>query len=258
MEKDKLEGMMMDYIDGKLNDVDKKMLEQELTGNAESYKRYAQYKEIMVLMNRASLSEPSANLKVNFENMLQQEIAAMPKQKTVLFTPVFMYRAAAVIALVIAGAGGGYYISKQQHETAQRLAMQQQIDATRVLILGKINNQQSASQRMVGVSAAYLENRPDPAIVKVLIKTMNEDQNTNVRLAAVEALGKFHQEPEIRKALIDALSTQTDPLVQMALIQLMVEMKAIEAVKPMEKIIDNDNTLPAVKDEAYAGIIQLS
>src|SRR4051812_48994867 len=131
MEKDKLEGMMMDYIDGKLNDVDKKMLEQELTSNPESYKRYAQYKEIMMLMSRSSLSEPSANLKVNFEKMLQQEIDAMPKQKTVLFKPVFMYRAAAVIALVVAGAGGGYYISKQQHETAQRLAMQQQIDATR-------------------------------------------------------------------------------------------------------------------------------
>src|SRR6187402_1517175 len=115
MEKDKLEGMMMDYIDGKLNDVDKKVLEQELMNNPESYKRYAQYKEVILLMNRASLVEPSAKLKVNFEKMLQEEIASMPKQKTVFFTPVLMYRAAAVIALVIAGAGGGYYISRQQH-----------------------------------------------------------------------------------------------------------------------------------------------
>ena len=258
MEKDKLEGMMMDYIDGKLNDVDKKMVEQELMNNTESYKRYAQYKEVMFLMSRATLIEPSTKLKANFEKMLQEEIAAMPKQKVVFFKPVLMYRAAAVIALVIAGAGGGYYISRQQHERAERLAMQQQIDATRALILGKINNQQSASQRMVGVSAAYLETTPDKEIVTVLIKTMNEDSNTNVRLAAVEALGKFQQEPEIRKALISALSTQTDPLVQLALIQLMVEMKATEALKPMEKIIEDDNTLPAVKDEAYAGIIQLS
>jgi hypothetical protein len=32
--------------------------------------------------------------------------------------------------------------------------------------------------------------KPDDEIVNVLVKTMNEDVNTNVRLAALDALGR--------------------------------------------------------------------
>jgi hypothetical protein len=87
---------------------------------------------------------------------------------------------------------------------------------------------------------------------------MNEDSNTNVRLAAVNALVRFYDEPMVREALIDALSSQTDPLVQLELIQILVYKKEQEAVTPLENIIKDDQTLQAVKDEAYAGLFSLS
>lgn len=62
------------------------------------------------------------------------------------------------------------------------------------MMVAMIDNQQSASQRMVGVSVAYELKTADDQIVNVLVRTMNEDPNTNVRLAALEALGKFNEE----------------------------------------------------------------
>ena len=100
--------------------------------------------------------------------------------------------------------------------------------------------------------------KADDQIVLALTKTMNEDPNTNVRLVALEALGKFHQQDYIRKALIASLATQKDPIVQIALIRLMVQIKEKEAMKELQRITNDEESLPAVKDEAHAGILKLS
>ncbi len=95
-------------------------------------------------------------------------------------------------------------------------------------------------------------------IVHVLVKTMNEDHNSNVRLAAMEALGKFSNEASVRNALIQSLASQKDPVVQIALIQLLVKMKEKSVVRQLEQMTKDASTMKAVKDEAYSGILKLS
>lgn len=125
-------------------------------------------------------------------------------------------------------------------------------------MLKMLDNQNSASQRLMGATAAFNSTKPDDEIVSALVRTLNEDANTNVRIAALEALGKFHAQPHVRKALIDALSTQKDPLVQIALIRLMVQMKESGITEQLKDITNDDDVLPAVKDEAHAGLLKLS
>lgn len=260
MNQEKLSGMIIDYIDGKLNEVDRQVIEQELLKNAEAHKLYEQLKEVMEAMDRSKKIEPSDKLKQRFDALLQSEIDLQQKTKTVFFTPTW-YRAAAAVALLVVGGGVGYWISQQNHQRSELLALQKQIEETRRLVLAQMNNDQSASQRMLGVMAAYesvQSNKPDDEIVDALVTTMNTDGNSNVRLAAIEALSKFTEEENVRKALVQSLSAQKDPVVQIALIQLLVQMKEKEAVKSFERIIDDEQSLPAVKDEAHAGIFKLS
>ena len=129
---------------------------------------------------------------------------------------------------------------------------------TKAMMIALLENQQSASQRLQGVNVALTINNADDEVVKALAKRMNEDPNTNVRLAAMEALSKFHTEPLVRKVLLDALSSQKDPVVQIALIQLMVKMKEKSVVDDLKKIVEDNETMKAVKDEAYSGILELS
>jgi HEAT repeat protein len=126
------------------------------------------------------------------------------------------------------------------------------------MMMSMIENQQSASQRMQGVNVALSIEKADDEVVAALVNTLNNDPNTNVRMAALDALSKFHREPHVRKVLIDALSNQKDPLVQIALIQLMVKMKETGVVDDLKRIVEDDETMEAVKDEAYSGILQLS
>src|SRR5688572_33190467 len=111
MEREKLESMLIDYIDNKLNSVDRHMVEQELVKNAEAYKLYEELREVMYVMDRSARLEPSSKLKDNFDSVLKEEMASSKTTKTIFFQPVF-YRAAAAVALLIMGVMIGFYVSK--------------------------------------------------------------------------------------------------------------------------------------------------
>jgi hypothetical protein len=257
MEKEEFQSLLIDYIDGKLNESDRQRVEQELVSNPERYKVYEDYKEVMNVMDRTRSLEPSGELKMSFEHAIQQELKQSRPAKTVFFTPLF-YRVAAGIAFLIVAGTIGYLVRQHQIREAELATLREEMQQTRTLVMDKLNNDLSASQRIQGVNVAMEMKTVDDQIVNALVKTMNEDQNTNVRLTALEALSKFKNEPKVRQALIDAVSTQTDPVIQIALIQLMVEMKEKSIVKDLHRIIDDEQTMKAVKDEAHAGIFKLS
>jgi HEAT repeat protein len=261
MEKEKLEGLLIDYIDNKLNSVDRHMIEQELVRNAEAYRLYEELKEVMHVMEKSARLEPSAKLKANFEDLLKAEMAESRSSKTIFFQPAF-YRVAAAVALLILGGTIGFYISKQHDARIAKLEQEmeenkKQMESTRQM-MAMLGNDESASQRIQGVKVALTMERADDEIVKALVKAMNEDPSSNVRLAALDALSSFITEPQVRKELILSLSKQKDPIVQINLIQLLVKMKEKGVVNDLQKIVDDEGTIQAVKDEAYSGILRLS
>jgi HEAT repeat protein len=162
------------------------------------------------------------------------------------------------VLLVMAGVASENWINNNKQQEKELAELKQQVDENRRVMMAMLENQQSASQRMTGLSVAYEMDKPDDEIVSVLVKTMNEDPNSNVRLAAMDALGKFSNETTVRHALIQSLSTQKDPIVQIALIQLLVKMKETGVVKQLEQMTKDASTMKAVKDEAYSGILKLS
>ncbi|MFC6996344.1 HEAT repeat domain-containing protein [Rufibacter roseus] len=91
-------------------------------------------------------------------------------------------------------------------------------------------------------------------VIRQLVKTMNQDNNVNVRLAACEALYKFREHPEARKAFIQALGTQTDPIMQITLIEVVTSLKEKTAVPQLQNLVGRDDLLPIVKYKAQEGL----
>jgi hypothetical protein len=258
MDKQKWEGRLIDYIDGRADAAERAAIENELLHNEAVRNLYNQLTEVIGAMNEARVLEPSGKLKANFEQVLQEELASQARPtKTVFFSPV-VYRVAAGFVLLMVGLAVGYKINQSNVEADRLARLEKELEANRQMMLAMMDNQLSASQRMIGVSVAYEMEKPDDEIVNVLVKTMNEDVNTNVRLAALDALGKFSNEEHVRNELIGSLKTQKDPVVQIALIQLLVTMKEKGVLNQLEKITRDAGTLKAVKDEAHAGILKLS
>ncbi len=261
MDKEKLQSTLIDYIDNKLNSVDRLNVEQLLMKDQEAFRLYEELKEVIHAMHRSAQLDAPGDLKKNFDAMLAEEMAADRRGKTFWLHPTF-YRAAAAVLLVILGAGIGYLISERQ---SQRLAdverkLQEQEEQMRVTnqMMAMLANNESASKRMQGVNVALTIDKAGDKIVDALVKVMNEDPNSNVRLSALEALSKFIDEQEVRDKLIRSLPAQKDPIVQIALIQLLVKMKEKSVVDDLQKIVDDEGTIQAVRDEAYSGILKLS
>lgn len=127
----------------------------------------------------------------------------------------------------------------------------------RQAFFSKLSNHTSASDRYSAASSAAEIQKIDNDIIGVLVKTMNEDPNSNVRLAALESLSRFSKEPLVKKQLIKSLSIQKDPVVQIALIELLTAMREHKIIDELQKIANDETTAQPVKDEAYKSLNNL-
>ncbi|MDD1428166.1 HEAT repeat domain-containing protein [Dolichospermum sp. ST_sed9] len=130
-------------------------------------------------------------------------------------------------------------------------------DQRKEMLFASLGNMESASTRIAAAMKAYDLKNADKDIVDALLHTMNSDPNTNVRLAALEALAKFHGEPYVKKQLTAALKKQKDPMVQVELIRVLTNMKQTSILTELEKLVKDVNTSEAVKDRAYTSILTL-
>jgi HEAT repeat protein len=97
----------------------------------------------------------------------------------------------------------------------------------------------------------------DYKTLAALVSTLNSDPSPNVRLAAVEALYLFRNQPGVKESLVESLAAQSSPLVQVALIDLLVEIREQRASEALKTLIKNEKLDPDVKKLAEQGIKQL-
>ena len=98
---------------------------------------------------------------------------------------------------------------------------------------------------------------PGQAVVTALLDTLMHDPNVNVRLATVDALRQFGDRPAVRKGLIDAMQKQESPMVQVALINLAVDLREKESVPTLRQFTQNTKLDAAVRDRAQKGLAAL-
>jgi HEAT repeat protein len=128
----------------------------------------------------------------------------------------------------------------------------------RQLVVISMLQQQSASERLQGVSYSRAQADPDPKVLNALLHTMRYDNSVDVRLAALDALSHYGSRQDVRKGLMDSLQEQQSPLVQVALIDVLVDMHDASAVDRLKRLQQDPKTDPSVRKRADWGIQQLT
>jgi hypothetical protein len=160
----------------------------------------------------------------------------------------YIWQIAAGIALLAVGVGAGYGLRPSQSpEVAQ---LREEIANMHQLVALSLLQQQSASERLRGVSYALRVEPNDSAVLGALLDTVNRDPNVNVRLAAVDALHPFAASPTTRNGILQALSKQEAPLVQVALIDLLVDLKVKQAEPELRQLLQNAAANAGVRQRA--------
>jgi hypothetical protein len=257
-DQEKMRSLMMDHIDGNLTGELGKYVENHINKSKEAMKEYEQLKEIMNLIEKEEELEPDPEGRDHFLEMLETEKkGSTSKGQDVINLQLrwnTLYKVAAAIALIVVGFLGGKMINQNNDEMQ---ALQQELQETKELVLLSMMKQESASERIKGVMASYDLDQGDEEIVNALINAMNTDDNINVRIASLEALGRFSLDVNVRTALIESLSTQEFPAVQIRLIDLLVAMGDQRAVDPLQQVATDEAIIQSVRDQAQMGIFKL-
>lgn len=265
--------LLPDYLQESLNPEQRKLVEGHLQTCSQCREEIALWQKLALLPEE----QPGPELHSRFRAMLEtfqeglQERQPVTKDKSGFLSSLFgggwMRMPAAGLAwailLLVVGFVAGRSVSPSNPPQDPQLAkMQSELTDMRRLVTISLLQQQSASERLQAIAQATAwsmsEQHADPKVLAALMHTLGSDNSVDVRLAAVDALGRYHNQPEVRKGLVDALRVQQSPLVQVALIDLMVDLRDSSVVEQLKKFEKDPNVNPEVRQRAEWGIRQLT
>lgn len=171
--------------------------------------------------------------------------------------PLVQLAAAAV--LLIVGILAGRAIAIRSPAAAPELAqVQRELRDMRQMLTLSLMQQQSAAERLRGVSWTEQIDKPGNEIVSALLDTLLHDPNVNVRLAAVDALRRFSDRDDVRQGTIRAASDASSPLLQIAVIDLLVETRDPQATGLLQRLSQDPSVDESVRGRAAWGLTRLA
>lgn len=193
---------------------------------------------------------PSMNLDATFHQMLSAE-----KQKsTTAFSwkkffswPELAPKLAFASVTLILGLAAGYYVRPAGSSTSEIKVLTDQVSDLKEMMMLTLLEKESATERLKAVSLTEGMDQASQKVTTALIETLNNDENINVRLAALEALRPYTKDDKVRTALIKSIGQQKSPLVQVALAELMAELQVKSSVKEWKKLLDDQKTPPEIR-----------
>ena len=230
---------LIELLEGKKNsDLSKKIEE-----NPTLQKRYFELKEVMDTITQSSEVEVPEHIRANVQQAIYEEQANLQKGFS------WMHIAAAVVILIL-GFSMGKFTNKTEDSSAELADLKTEIQSLKEATLAGSLKRYSASDRILAVNQIETVNEASPELLATLVNTLNSDESPNVRYAALQALTNFLEIEAVRYELVKSLESQTNPLLQISLIAVLVEAQEKSARGPMRKLIEEDETMPEVKEQA--------
>lgn len=264
-----IQTLLIDYLDGKLDHASADQLRQHLEGCGECKREADDLQLLLTAMHNTVGETPPPALRESFDTMLQSELNMLTTANIIQeFKPVGdrpakiipishpVWKVAAAVMLVAAGVVIGRSLPSRSEPTrfAEIDSLRNEVKSMRQENMLNMIDDESASQRIKAVSYAEEISNPDQQVIDVLIHTLNNDKNVNVRLAALYSLERFADKRAVRDSLVSSLPAQTEPIIQVVLINLLAEKRDTRAIAPIRNIITNKKTLKEVKDAAQRSL----
>ena len=161
------------------------------------------------------------------------------------------------VCLLAIGLLSGYGLAGSSRNSQELAQLREEVHGLSNLLTVSLLHQESASERLKGVSWSSRLEGTDPAISAALVYTMKHDRNVNVRLAALDALAKDISSPDVRREIIHALPEQASPLMQVALVDLLVQINDGESRDVLQQAMNKPNLHPDVLKRIKQGIQQI-
>ena len=164
---------------------------------------------------------------------------------------------AAAAAVLIIGVFIGRATTSKPAADPEIASLREELHDMREMVTLSLLQQQSASERLKGVSWTNDIERPGAEVAAALLDALMHDPNDNVRLRTVDALKRFADRDSVRRGAAEALSRQPSPLVQIALIEFVVQANDREAAPALRQLAGDSMVDAAVRMRAAEGLARL-
>jgi HEAT repeats len=219
----------------------------------------SQLKDIQKFEQQISMIDrgsPSVQLDAQFYSAVSQERKKQKENVLSFHLPewnVLFPRLALAASLLIAGFVGGYLLQRPSQDKSVGQLTQQVSELKEMMMLSMLEKE-SATERLKAVSLTSDMNQVSKKVTSALFKTLNGDENVNVRLAALDVLMNYAKDGDVRAELIKSISVQDSPLVQIALAELMVTLQEKKSVTELKKLLQSKDTPKEVKGKIEKSI----
>jgi hypothetical protein len=258
MKAEEFKEIMIDYLSGNIADDKRQEFEKCLAENLTFQKEFEATKAFW--NTDEEVPGPTTAMDMKFYSMLSVEEKKANKVSFIkkienFFIGSFPKQLAYTLAILTVGffIGNGFDSKDNQSEQNLKVA-QEETESVRSQLVLTLLDQPSANQRLQAVSEVNKLSSVTEQILKGLFSMLNNDDNVNVRLSALEALKKYTDIPLVRTGLINSLMKQKSPLVQIALADIMVVLQEKKAVKSLKKLIKEEDVNSSAKQRMEESI----
>jgi hypothetical protein len=267
MKCEQCQELFTDWMNNRLTTAEKKELEQHINECPGCREELAEMQQLWNKLGSIKIPEPSANMKVNFQAMLEDYKESVYTQKSVWggFKDQFYAfwqmqpRRSLIYSLVITLVcfGGAYWYVHNNRQEQQMAALTSQVHELKQTMMLALLDNPSASERIRGVSYTGEIKHVDKQVIDALLATLNNDPNVNVRLSTLDALTHLASHPEVRQGLIQSITTQDSPLMQSAIADVMLKLQEKKSVKSFKELLKQKNLDHGVRDKISETINRL-
>ena len=267
----KIKEKFPDFLIGELGQKEKEDIQAHIARCDSCREELQSLSAIWTKLGVIKEEQPSPEVRTRFYTMLEAYKRGMEENKAPSSVKRFLnnlgehlwprrpaFQFSLALVFLVVGLAAGYFITADGQNSAEFVQLRDEVQSMRQTLAVSLLDRPSPSDRLRGVSMSYGMVKPDASMLEALLNTLDNDPNVNVRLAAVDALYLFYDSPKVKKGLIRALSNQPSPLVQVALINLMVNMRERQATEALKMLIQNQELVPEVREHAEQGLQQIS
>lgn len=269
--------LFIDYQDGSLPPDEAAQMRAHLASCPTCQREWSALQEITRKLDQLPQPEPSARLRENFYAMLEthQRDADAPSPfalaksrldrffEAILPAQPALQFAFALALLAIGVFAGARLLQKpaavptDDNSKKEIAALRAQVNDMGKLVTYSLLQQKSTSDRLQSVLATLDLKSPDRKVLTDLVGALAFDPSVNVRLSAVEALAPHADQDVVRAGLLAALPRESAPLVQMAMIELLANVREPEAAPLFDRLMRDESTDKNVREAAKRGLATL-
>jgi len=256
MEAGKIQRLLYKYNSGGATPDDLKEIENLIEQGGIKLEDLQGFKKLENQLFKLETPVPSLDLDDKFYQMLKREkdTNKIFNWKNFFSWPEFAPRLAFASITLILGLAAGYILRSPTKKDEQIVYLGREISDLKEMMMLSLLEKESATDRLKAVNLTHGMDQASQKVTDALLKTLNNDENVSVRLAALDALRAYSKDSRVRELLVRSIAEQKSPLVQVALAELMAELQEKGAVKELKKILEDGETPSDIKKKIQESI----